>query len=84
MKTKFRSQEMWDMVENGFEDANSGDPDQRLRKNRKKDAKALFLIQTALDEDILSRISAVNTSHEVWEILKREYMGYQKVVNIKL
>ncbi|VVB12387.1 unnamed protein product [Arabis nemorensis] len=64
MKTMFRSQECWDLVENGFVDANLAEPDQRLKDNHKKDAKALFLIQTALDEDILSRISAVNLSHE--------------------
>lgn len=84
MKTMFRSQEVWDMVENGFEDTNPAEPDQRLRENRKKDAKALFLIQTALDEDILSRISTVNTSHEAWEILKTEYMGDKKAITVKL
>ncbi|CAE5965681.1 unnamed protein product [Arabidopsis arenosa] len=84
MKTMFRSQEVWDLVENGFEDANPAAPDQQLRESRKKDAKALFLIQSALDEDILSRIVAVNTSHEAWEILKREYLGDQKVITVKL
>ncbi|CAL9226316.1 unnamed protein product, partial [Arabidopsis halleri] len=84
MKTMFRSQEVWDLVENGFEDANPAAPDQQLRESRKKDAKSLFLIQSALDEDILSRIVAVNTSHEAWEILKREYLGDQKVITVKL
>lgn len=54
------------------------------RKRRKKDAKALFFIQTTLDDDILSRISAANTAHEAWEILKHEYMGAQKVILVKL
>ncbi|KAL1191628.1 hypothetical protein V5N11_000009 [Cardamine amara subsp. amara] len=80
MKTMFRSQEIWDLVESGFEDTNPAAPEQQLRENRKKDAKALFFIQSALDEDILSRIAAVNTSHEAWEILKREYLGDQKVI----
>lgn len=84
MKTMFRSQELWDLVEIGFEDGNPPDPDQRLRDNRKKDAKALFFIQSALDEEIFSRISIVNTSHEAWEILKHEYMGDQKVIVVKL
>lgn len=84
MKTMFRSQELWDLVENGFEDQNPPEPDQRLRENRKKDAKALFFIQSALDEEIFSRISTVNTSHEAWEILRQEYMGDQKVIVVKL
>ncbi|VVB15888.1 unnamed protein product [Arabis nemorensis] len=84
MKMMFRSQELWDLVETGFEDPNPEKPDQPLQEKRKKDAKALFFIQSALDEDILSRISAVNTAHEAWEILKQEYMGAQKVITVKL
>ena len=37
-----------------------------------------------MDDDILSRISAENTAHETWEILKHEYMGAQKVILVKL
>ena len=42
MKTLFRSQELWDLVEHGFEDPND---DARLKDNRRKDSKALFFIQ---------------------------------------
>lgn len=52
---------------------------QRLRENRKKDSKALFLIQQALHDDIFPRISAAETSHEAWEILQQEYMGDKKI-----
>lgn len=46
MKTLFKSQELWDLVENGYEESNPApaEPDQRLRENCKKDAKALLLI----------------------------------------
>lgn len=46
MKTLFKSQELWDLVENGYEELNPApaEPDQRLRENCKKDAKALLLI----------------------------------------
>ncbi|CAF1931877.1 unnamed protein product [Brassica napus] len=84
MKTMFRSQELWVLVETGFEDGNPAEPDQHIRERRKKDAKALFFIQTALDDDILSRISAANTAHEAWEILKQEYMVTQNVILVKL
>ena len=33
MKTMSKSQEMWDLVKEGFEDANPTEPDQRLREN---------------------------------------------------
>ncbi|KAG6385530.1 hypothetical protein SASPL_154366 [Salvia splendens] len=56
----------------------------QLRENRKKDAKALFFIQSALEDDIFPRISAANTAYEAWEILKQEYLGDQKVIKVRL
>lgn len=78
MKTLFKSQELWDLVESGYEDSDPGHA-QRLRENRKKDAKALFLIQHALDDDIFPSISAAETSNEAWEILQQEFLGDKKV-----
>ena len=48
MKTMFKYQKMWNLVEEGFEDASLARPDQRLRETQKKDARALFLIQQPL------------------------------------
>lgn len=45
MKTLFKSQELWGLVDEGFEDAQPPEPDQQLREKRKKDSKALFMIQ---------------------------------------
>lgn len=45
MRTLFRSQDLWEFVENGFPEQ---DEEGKLRENRKKDAKALYLIQQAL------------------------------------
>ena len=39
-------------MEEGFEDANPTESDQRLRETRKKDVRALFLIQQALNDEI--------------------------------
>lgn len=49
IKMMFRSHELWNLVENGFEYQNTQESDKRLWENRKKDAKALFFIQSALD-----------------------------------
>ncbi|KAG6402581.1 hypothetical protein SASPL_134778 [Salvia splendens] len=86
MKTMFKSQELWDLVKNGYTEPNPAPvvPDQQLRETRKKDAKALFFIQSALDDDIFPRISAANSAHEAWEILKQEYLGDQKVIKVRL
>ena len=84
MSTLFKSQELWELVENGFEDNQPEEPDQQLKDKRKKDSKALFMIQSALDDEIFPRIAAATTSHKAWEILKQEYMGDKKVITVKL
>ncbi|XP_074266058.1 uncharacterized protein LOC141588518 [Silene latifolia] len=86
MKTMFKSQELWDIVENGYVEPDPAPavPDASLKESRKKDAKALFFIQTALDDDIFPRITDATTAHEAWEILKQEYLGDQRVINVRL
>ncbi|CAH9132625.1 unnamed protein product [Cuscuta epithymum] len=84
MKTLFKSQELWSMVEDGFVDDQPEEPDQALREKRKKDAKALFLIQQALDDAVFPRIAAASTSKEAWSILKQEYLGDKKVIMVRL
>ncbi|GJX39408.1 hypothetical protein Tco_0252711, partial [Tanacetum coccineum] len=48
MKTLFRSQDLWDYVETGYEE-NKEDEAHR-KEHQKRDAKALFFIQQAVDE----------------------------------
>lgn len=56
MKTIFRSQELWDMVENGVAESK----DEAIEKNnRKRDVHAMCMIQQALD-----RIAEAKTAHE--------------------
>ena len=73
-------------MKNGYDEPNlvPAQPSQQLRKNRKRDAEALFLIQSALVNEIFPRIATVATSHEAWEILKNEYLDDKKVVTVKL
>ena len=40
MKTLFKSQELWGLVEGGFKDTEPKEPDQALKEKRKKDSKA--------------------------------------------
>ncbi|GKD81882.1 retrovirus-related pol polyprotein from transposon TNT 1-94, partial [Tanacetum coccineum] len=76
MKTLFRSQDLWDLVDKGCADSTS--------ENRKSDAKALFFIQQAVDETIFSRIAAAKSAKEAWDTLKTEYQGSAKVITVKL
>ena len=81
MKTLFKSQDLWDLIENGYADP---DDEIRLRENRKKDSKALFFIQQAVHETIFSRIAAATTSKQAWLILQNEFQGSSRVITVKL
>ena len=59
-------------------------PSQQLRETHKRDAKALFLIQLAMDDEIFPQIAASTTSYKAWETLRKEFLGEQKVITVKL
>ncbi|KAG8647627.1 hypothetical protein MANES_09G091166v8 [Manihot esculenta] len=42
IRTLFKSQDLWDLVEKGYPDP---DEETRLKENKKKDSKALFFIE---------------------------------------
>ncbi|PHT30226.1 hypothetical protein CQW23_30155 [Capsicum baccatum] len=70
MRTILKSQNFWDLVEIEFVDPDEGD---RLRNNKKKDAKVLVFIQQAVHDSIFSRIVAATTSKQAWSILQKEF-----------
>ena len=82
MKTLFKSQDLWDLIENGYSEPD--DDEARLKENKKKDSKALFFIQQAVHENIFSRIMGATTSKEAWRILQKEFQGDAKVIAVKL
>lgn len=81
MKTLFKSQDLWDLVQNGYHNL---DEEGRLRENKKRDSKALFFIQQAVHESIFSKISTVNTTKEAWTTLQTTYKGSSKIIMVKL
>ncbi|PHT66462.1 hypothetical protein T459_30887 [Capsicum annuum] len=66
MKTMFKSQDLWDLVETGYVEPNPAlaQTSDQLRETRKKDAKELFLIQLTLDDEIFPRIATATTSNQ--------------------
>ncbi|XP_077237158.1 uncharacterized protein LOC143878809 [Tasmannia lanceolata] len=84
MKTSFLSQDIWDLVENGFDDPPNDEQMEQNRDNKKKDAKALFFIQQSVSEAIFPRIIGATTAKEAWDLLKNEFSGNEKVKTIKL
>ncbi|KAK2992127.1 hypothetical protein RJ640_019383 [Escallonia rubra] len=83
MKTLFKSQDLWELVENGYADPDE-ENNSRLKENKKKYNKALLFIQQAVHETLFSRIAAATTSSEAWEILHKEFQGSSKVINMRL
>ncbi|XP_028089091.1 uncharacterized protein LOC114289544 [Camellia sinensis] len=89
MRTIFVYTELWDLVENGFEEpedeeALTNPQKNQLKEQRKKDSKALSFIQQEVSEAIFSRIINATKAKEAWDILQKEYRGNLKVRTIKL
>ena len=61
MKTLFRSRDLLGLVEKGVDEE---EDEHHLSENQKKDVKASFLIQQALDESVLVRITEAQTSKQ--------------------
>lgn len=58
LRTLLKSQDPQDLVEHGYADT---DEENRLKENRKKDFKALVIIQLAMHDSIFSRIAVATT-----------------------
>ena len=55
-----------------------------LKENRKKENKALGLIQQGLSECTFPKISSAESSKKAWDTLETFYQGVTKVMNVKL
>ncbi|CAL5363276.1 unnamed protein product [Camellia sinensis] len=69
MKTLFQSQDLWNLVQNGYDEPDStttltSAQEQQLEETRKNDAKALLFIQQALSDELFPRIIEVKKSKE--------------------
>ena len=92
MRTILRAQDIWEFVTIGYpkqadqvaELALTNVERVLLKENRKKDNKALGLIQQGLSESIFPKISSVESSKKAWDTLETCYQGVTKVKNVKL
>lgn len=81
MKTVFKSQELWDLVEKGVSESKD---EVQERENKKRDSKALCLIQQAVDGPNLDRISEAKSAHEAWETLRKQCQGTTKMRSMRI
>eukprot|EP00253_Pinus_taeda_P024042 PITA_24042 len=92
MKALFSSQDIWDLVKNGFQEparvatynALSQEKRDLLRDNRKNDANALFYIFQAVHESVFPRVAATTKSKQSCDTLQTTYQGMAKVKTTKL
>eukprot|EP00253_Pinus_taeda_P022288 PITA_22288 len=91
MKALFSSQDILDLVENGFpkptdvETYNALSQVERdLFRDNRKDSKSLFYIFQAVHESIFPRIATATKPKQAWDILQRTYQGMAKVKTTKL
>ncbi|KAK2983132.1 hypothetical protein RJ640_022604 [Escallonia rubra] len=71
----------WPIAFQGYPDP---DEESRLKENKKKDSKALVIIQQAVHDSVFSRIAAATTSKQAWPIMRKEFQGDSKVIVVRL
>ncbi|GAV88680.1 hypothetical protein CFOL_v3_32102 [Cephalotus follicularis] len=79
MMTFFIAQELWQLVENGFAETTAD-----VRVLRKKDAKAMLVLQQAVAELIFSPIVGATRSRQAWAIPRQEFHRYVRLTVEKL
>jgi len=92
MRALFASQDLWEIVEDGFEEPADENEFNRLtpaekdllKSNMKKYSKARVLLYLAVDQSVFPRLVAAKTSNEAWQTLKTSYQGMEKVKTAKL
>ena len=89
MKVLYGSQDLWEIMENGYEEPDNQanlSPQQlsTLKENKKKDKKVLYFIYQSVDEVIFERILTASTSKKAWDILNKAYKGEEKVKMMRL
>ncbi|KAF1859154.1 hypothetical protein Lal_00000985 [Lupinus albus] len=87
MKTIFEFQEVYEVVQNGYQEIGENASDaQRIvyKESKKKDCKALFLIHQGVDGANFERIACPKTVKEAWENLEKNYEGAANIKKVKL
>ena len=92
MRALFASQDLWEFVEYGFEElvdeqefnALTQAEKDLLKRNRRKDSKALFYLYQVVHESVFPRIAAAKKSKDAWYTLQTTYQGMEKVKTTKL
>ncbi|XP_073109561.1 uncharacterized protein [Elaeis guineensis] len=85
MKALLGSQDLWDLVEEGYQEPREGEAlTNQQRESRRRDKKILYFIYQSIDESTFEKIAVATTSKQAWEILQNSYKGEKKVKKVRL
>ncbi|CAL1407138.1 unnamed protein product [Linum trigynum] len=92
MEPIFISQDLWDIVQDGYESPQEDDEDSKKRsgkqtkeykENAKQNASALRIIQQAVSKSIYPRIYGIKKAKEAWDVLREQFQGSEKEISIR-
>ncbi|KAJ4709756.1 Retrovirus-related Pol polyprotein from transposon TNT 1-94 [Melia azedarach] len=92
MKALLGAQDVWEVVEKGYNEPRDDvaifvlTQAQRdtLKDSRKRDKKALYVIYQALDDDAFEKISNATSAKQAWDKLQTSYKGAEQVKKVRL
>ncbi|KAL3752058.1 hypothetical protein ACJRO7_012815 [Eucalyptus globulus] len=92
MKVLFKSQDLWNLVENGYTEVANVEAFDALRREekdilvefKKKDQKAMFAIFQSVEEVIFEKISRAESAKVAWDILQQSYKSNDHVKQMRL
>ncbi|XP_050242378.1 uncharacterized protein LOC126691373 [Quercus robur] len=91
MKALFGSQELWELVTNGYVEPTSEqeatynvEQKNLLKDQKKKDKKALFLLYQWVNESTFEKIAKAESSKEAWKFLGIFFKGIDCVKRVRL
>ena len=91
MKALFGSQELWELVTDGYveptneqETTYNAKQKNLLKDQRKKDKKALFLLYQGVDQSTFEKTAKAKSNKESWEILGIFFKGVDRVKRVHL
>ncbi|XP_026441683.1 uncharacterized protein LOC113340837 [Papaver somniferum] len=89
MENIFKYQEVWDIVDTGYVEpeanaASTPEETSALQENRKKNAKATYILHQGVHESLFDRIVYISEAKKAWDALKTYYKGSDKVKKVRL